>query len=88
MPCRSMAAPPNACSSKLQSSLIVRRSSSAGAMISGPIPSPGRVMILGMARRLWLRSEEVADERRPAGDDIAEVQVLVGVQDQDLVGAR
>src|ERR1700739_1644254 len=42
VPCRSIEAPPKGCSSNSKSPSL-ESSSTAGAMISGPIPSPGRV---------------------------------------------
>ena len=49
-PWASIEAPPNGCSSKVRSSATAASTSSAEARTSGPIPSPGRVTIVGMGR--------------------------------------
>ena len=46
---RRSTAPPNGCSSYSRSSATAARTSSAEASTSGPIPSPGRVTIVGIA---------------------------------------
>ena len=50
VPCASMDAPPTRCSSVSTSGATASRTRSAAARTSGPMPSPGRVTILGMRR--------------------------------------